>query len=286
MELRQLNTLVAVCREHTFTRAAERLGCTQANVTLQIQQLERELGTKLFERLGRKVSLTAAGATLLRHAEGIIKSVDEATAAARNACGTLVIGSAESLCTYRLPAMLGKYRARHPDVQIVIKMLGCAEYLPSLESNAVDVLLALGEEIDSPHCRVVSSTREPVSVCAHPDHPLAKRKRVSAKDFDGQAVLLTGEGCCYRGAFLTKLGAEYVHPQIVMETNSIQAIKQAAINGVGLCVLPDVAVRDDIASGALARLPYEDIEWGIVSQILHHKDKWLSPALAGFLELA
>lgn len=285
MELRQLHTFVAACSEGAFTRAAGRLGCTQANVTLQIQQLEKELGARLFERLGKRISLTRAGEALLRHTGEILKGVDDAKAAVRESGGTLIIGTAESLCVYRLPGVLREYRAHHPDVQVVIKMLDCTEYLPSLENNTVDVLYALGERIDSPACRVVSTTRETVSIFAHPGHPLAKRQRIRTRDFNSQAFLLTGEGCCYRSAFLAKLGSAYVYPKLAMETNSIQAIKQAAANGIGLCFLPDVAVGEEIASGALVRLRYGDGDFGIVSQIVHHRDKWLSPALAGFLEL-
>lgn len=285
MDVKQLRTFAACCRTLNFTLAADELGCSQANVSQQIQQLEKELNTRLFERLGKKTSLTGAGEVLLRHAALVIRDMDEAREAVRNSSETVVIGAAESVCTYRLPGLLKTYRTRYPDIHIVIKLLDCAEYVTSLENNEVDILFSLGPKLKAPNCRVVRARSEGVSVCAHPGHPLTRKKRLTRDDFAAWPVLLTGDGCWYRTAFLRYLEAGYVYPKIAMETNSLQAIKQAAVNGVGLCVLPDMAVADEVRRRVLLPLPVKGIAWGVVSQIVHHKDKWLSPALRGLLEL-
>lgn len=282
MEIRQLRVFRESCRTLNFTRAAHSLGCSQANVTMQIQQLEKELGVRLFERLGKRLSLTEAGGKLLRHAETAIRCVDGAMTDLRNDTRTMTIGAAESLCIYRLPEILKKYRAAWPDVQIVIKLLLRDEYVSSLENNDVDILFALGARLRPPNCRVLATRKEPVSVCASPDHPLTRKKRVEIGDFAKYPVLLTGKECCYRDAFLRRLESEYVYPMIAMETYSIQALKQAAVNGIGICVLPNMAVADEVERNALVPLPVKSIDWGVVSQVLYHKDKWLSPALKGF----
>lgn len=283
MEIRQLRTFMESCRALNFTRAANRLGCSQANVTMQIQQLERELGVRLFERLGKRLSLTHAGEKLSRHAEMVIKCIDEAQADVRNSTKSLSIGTAESLCIYRLPVILKNYRAACPDVQLGVKLLNCNDYVSSLENNVVDVLFSLGMRLESSSCIVVGTRNEPVSICASPDHPLTGKKRIGAKDFTKWPVLVTGEGCSYRSAFLQYLESERVYPTIALETNSIQALKQAAINGIGVCVVPHMAVLDEIKRKVLISLPVKNIDWGIVSQVAYHKDKWISPALDSLL---
>lgn len=285
MDPKQLHTFITAGTLLHFSRAAERLGYTQANVTLHIQQLEKEFGGRLFERLGKTVTLTQLGKTLMPHARAVLKSLDDARAAMASAAGSLTIGSAESLCLYRLPAVLERFRARHPEVRLAVRLLDCAEYLPSLADGSVDVLFALGEELACDWCTVAEAQQEPVSVFARPDHSLARRKRLAARDFDRQPFLLTGDGCRYRGIFLNHLAARYARPEAMMETNSIPAIKRAAALGVGLCVLPDIAVAQELREGTLTRLAFGEIEWGLYSQVAYHRNKWLSPALQGFLDM-
>lgn len=284
MDIRQLRIFSESSRTLNFTRTANILGCSQANVTMQIQQLEKELGVQLFERLGKQLSLTHSGSKLLGYAERAIACIDEAKAAVQDSTRTLVIGAAESLCVYRLPETLKKYRALYPEVQITIKLLICDEYVSSLESNSVDILFSLGFKLDAPNCRIVGTRKEPVMVCARPDHPLAQKKSVGAKDFAKWPVLLTGVECCYRNAFLRHLESDYVYPTLAMETYSIQALKQAAIQGIGICVLPEMAVSEEIERKILFPLPVKGINWNIVSQVVYHKDKWRSPAIQGLLD--
>ena len=285
MDIRQLHIFRESCRTMNFTQTATVLGCSQANVTMQIQLLEKELGVRLFERLGRRLSLTSAGAKLVHYAERAIACIDEAKAAVQDSSQTLVIGAAESLCLYRLPDLLERYRASYPDVQVIIKLLDCDEYIPGLENNTIDILFALGSRLDAANCHIVGTRKEPVSICACPSHPLARKRRLQAADFEKWPVLLTGKGCCYRNTFLRHLESAYIYPTIALETNSIQALKQATAQGIGVCALPHMAVTDEIERGVLVSLPLKGIDWGIVSQTAYHKDKWLSPALAGFLDL-
>lgn len=284
MDLRQLQTFVAAAETMNFTRTAGRLGRTQANVTQQIQQLEKKLRTRLFERLGKSVALTDAGRLFLPRARQILSQVRDAEAAMEKAAGAITIGAAESLCIYRVPRILQAYRAAHPEVQITVKMLDCNQYLSSLNDNNADIVFALGDKLSSREHVVVAACREPIAVCSSPEHELAAKKRIRSGDFDKQALLLTGEGCQYREAFLDTLRAGGVLPRIAMETGSVHAIKQAAIHNLGICALPLVAVADALDSGSLVRLAYRGVRRDMMTQVLHHRDKWLSPALAGLLE--
>src|SRR5215470_9848744 len=124
MELRQLEIFRALAEELHFTRAAARVHCVQSNVTTQIQALEQELGTCLFDRLAKKVVLTDAGRRLLPYAEKILEGVKEARfAVGQNTVpsGPLRIGAPESVLSYRLPGVLARFRKLHAKVELIFR---------------------------------------------------------------------------------------------------------------------------------------------------------------------
>jgi DNA-binding transcriptional LysR family regulator len=122
MDLRQLTTYRVLARTLNFHQAAEQLHCVQSTVTAQIQALEDELGARLFDRLGRRVVLTDAGTRLVAYADRLLNLADEARLAVsgrEEEVGTLTISATETLCTYRLPAVLHRFRSYYPQVRIV-----------------------------------------------------------------------------------------------------------------------------------------------------------------------
>src|SRR5690349_21719254 len=142
MELRQLITFRVLARTLNFTRTASELGYVQSSVTAQIQALEAELGVPLFDRLGKRVSLTDGGRQLLEYAERILALADEARAAVSADAtprGTLSIGAPETLCTYRLPAILHAFRDRYPQVQILFRANPVATLRQCVSTGVIDV---------------------------------------------------------------------------------------------------------------------------------------------------
>lgn len=289
MDFRQLKAFLAVSDSLNFTRAAEQLGYAQSSITSQIQQLETELNVKLFERIGKTVMLTHAGKRLLPYAVKILqlsKDLKDDVSNSANPSGTLTIGTSESLSISRLPVILKKYRRLFPEVSINLKLLDCPDFLPCLSNNMIDVAFAIGNKIESEYIVEEIDLIEPICVLAYPDHPLTVKQKVTSQDFENETLLLTNIGCCYRGVFLDLLTENNIAPKIALETGSIQAIKQSALSGLGICVLPKISVKEEIASGKLLPINLNIKDWGIVSQIIYHKDKWLSPALSAFLQLA
>lgn len=289
MDMKQLNTFLTVGDLLNFTKAADRLGYAQSSITAQIQQLETELGTALFERIGKKVTLTDAGRRLVPYASQIIQlsnTMKTAVSEKGGLTGTLTVGTAESLSIYRLPAVIKEYRKLFPEVNIELKLLNCTEFLPGLSNGSIDIAFAIGSRIETKYTVEVLELQEHIQVLAYPEHPLTRKKKIVPKDFDGEALLLTGRGCCYRGAFMKRLGDENVVPRVVLETDSIQVIKQAAMSGLGICVLPAVSVPEEVAEGKLAPLDFDTSYFKIVSQLFYHKDKWISPALSEFIRLS
>lgn len=288
MELRQLATLREVAAAGGFTKAAERLGYAQSSITAQIQALERELGVRLFERLGKRVVLTDAGRRLLDYAERILKLADEARAVLAEGdepVGTLSIGAAETLCTYRLPPLLRRYRARFPRVQLIVKPGLCPDMRQAVRQGELDLAFLLEEPVSPPDLVVEPLVRESVLVLACPDHPLARREAIAPCDLGGETLLVAEGRGSYRERFERALAAAGVRPGVVLEFGGVEAIKQCATAGMGVAVLPAVAVAEEVTGGQLVALPWRGPDLSVVTQLAWHKDKWLSPALRAFLQM-
>ncbi|HBV97142.1 MAG: LysR family transcriptional regulator [Peptococcaceae bacterium BICA1-7] len=288
MEHRQLKSFVTVARCGSFTRAAELLDYAQSSVTAQVQSLEAELGTRLFERLGRRVMLTGDGEKLIKYADQIIKLFSEAreVIGGSRVSGTLSIGAPESLCVYRLPDLLQKYRRLYPEVSIVIKSGGCPEMTGWLREGTIDVALFIHREIKIPDLIMKTLVAEPMAILVGAGHPLTGKAGISTGDLDGENLILCEAGCSYRLAIEAMLAADRAQPASVTEFGSVEAIKKTVISGLGITLLPRLTVEREVADGLLAELRWDGPEFNMVTQISYHKDKWISPALEAFIQMA
>lgn len=288
VEIRQLKAFATAARLSGFGRAAELLGYAQSSVSAQIQSLEQELGTILFERLGRRVTLTDDGARLLVYAEQILKLETEARAAAsgsRVPRGTLTIGAAESLCVSRLPPLFQEYRRRYPDVELILKMGTRPDSTQGLIDNILDVAFIIDRELTVPLLVSEALIKEPMVLVTAPGHPITQKAPLWPPDLQGESLILTEPGC-YRDVLDRILAEAGIQPGPLLEFGSIEAIKQLIIRGMGTTLLPRIVVEREIAAGQLADLGWEGPEFRITTQIVRHKDKWLSPAQQALWKLA
>lgn len=289
MELRQLQTFREVAKTLSFTRTAATLNYAQSSVSAQIQTLEEELGVALFDRLGRRIVLTAAGQRLLHYADKIVALADEALLAvpdAQEPTGSLIIGAPETLCAYRLPAVVEAFRRCYPKVNIVFRPSPTAEdWEALLGDGVVDAALILAEPYQAQQLLVEPLYPEPILVVAHPDHRLTTAGAVAPQAFRPETLLLTEAGCPYRLAFERVLRTANVTPANVLEFHSVEAIKQCALTGMGIAVLPWVVVQQEVADERLVALTVNGLTFNLITQLTWHKDKWISPALAAFLTM-
>ena len=289
MELRQLNTFVTVTKLNNFTKAAACLGYSQASVTSQIQLLEKELGVRLFDRIGKSIFLTHQGEKLLVYSKQMLKLHDEAKdslTATDELKGAIVIGASDSLCALRLPSLLKEFHERYPAVEIVLKMRNYIDAQTSLRGNDIDAALVIGQKIYTPEFISDLEFPEPVVLLATPGHPLSFKHPVSPGDTVPYTVILAQKGCSFRKAFEKCLDDANLFPDYIMEANSIQAIKQLAISGMGITLLPRIAVEDELNRNLLVELDWAGTPFDLITQMIYHKDKWISPTLKAFLDLA
>lgn len=288
MEHRQLKSFITVARCGSFTKAAELLDYAQSSVTAQVQSLEAELGTRLFERLGRRVVLTGDGEKLVKYADQIIKLSLEAreVIGGSKVSGTLSIGAPESLCVYRLPDLLQKYRRLYPEVGIIMKTGGCPEFIRWLKEGTIDVAFFIQREIEIVDLTMKTLVPEPMVVLAGSGHPLSGQGGITTRSLEGEYLILCEAGCSYRLALENMLAADGVLPASVTEFGSVEAIKKTVISGLGITLLPRLAVESEITEGLLVELRWDGPAFNMVTQISYHRDKWISPALEAFLQIA
>ena len=288
MDIKQLSTFLTIARLQSFTKAAQSLDYAQSSITSQISLLEKELGVRLFERLGHSITLTTEGKKLLPFAQQIIKLSNEAKGAVTSTevpCGTLSIGAVESLCVMRLPKLLKEYRSRYPNVEIALKFGSSGDFKGFLKDNIIDIAFFLEQKaIDGDFITEVRFP-EPMVILSSPGHPLARKEGVYPQDLNGAPLILTEKDCTYRLLFESMLAQYAIKSRSVIETGNVQAIKQFAMGGLGITFLPLVAVEEECAQGRLARLNWKGPALEMLTQVVYHRNKWISPPLKAFIKL-
>ncbi|MBZ9608835.1 LysR family transcriptional regulator [Clostridium estertheticum] len=288
MEIRQLNTFITVADLNSFTRAAYTLGYTQPTVTSQIQLLESDLGVRLFERIRKNISLTHEGEKFIVYARQIVNLCEEAKNAVKDypaTKGVLTIGAWESLCTTRIDNLLKKFHYKFPDIEIILKTIKSTEYQELLLDNQIDVAFCLERMITSSDFIVELAIPEPLVLLAEPNHPLAKFIGVYPENIVDYTLILAEEGCSYRRTLMKILSDCGLTPKSIMEIGSIQSMKQLAIGGLGIIVLPKITVEEELSKGQLVELKWCGPYFEFLTQVIYHKDKWVSPALQTLLNM-
>jgi DNA-binding transcriptional LysR family regulator len=253
LRLDHLRAFVAVVELGSFSAAAERLGVTQPAVSMQIRQLEKRLGVPLIERLGRRAQPSAAGQELFVHAgriEAAVSSALEAVAPhSSGAAGRVRIGTGATACIFLLPPALRELRQRHPALEITVTTGNTADIVKAIDDNRLDVgLVTLPVSGRSLH---VTPVLDDEFVAIAP-REIGLPARVTAAALAALPLLLYEPGGNTRRIADEWLAAAGAPLRPVMSLGSVEAIKQMVAAGLGCSILPQMAVRQEMASGALA----------------------------------
>lgn len=287
LDLKALRTFREVAQTLNFTRAAERLSYAQSAVTTQIQSLEREVGQPLFRRLGRRVELTPAGEKLERYATRITELADEAVASLREAdtTETIRIGTAESICTYRLPPVVQALRAAHPRASVLIECTECLQACNGVLAGRYDVGLFIDDVSDYDGLRTHQLGTVELVLIAPRGHRLEGRERITPQDLVKETILVLEPSCTYRVLFESYLARAGRRASVVSEFNSIEAVKQCVAAGIGIAILPRFTLERELKEKRYAVLPL-GMKTTVGIQIAYRDDKWLTPALTTFVDCA
>lgn len=288
MEVRQLQIFRSLAEELNFTRTAEKVHTVQSNVTAQIKALEEELGVPLFDRLGKRVTLTDAGRRFLPFAEQALQAMEQGQQAIESGAepsGPLRIAAPESVLTYRLPPVLRAFRKRFPHVELSFRPYSDATLCSMLENGKFDMAIQMSDTVSDATFKSMRLWTERIFLLGDVGHPLAKGRTVRPADLAGQMLLLTESGCGYREKLDRVLALQNIRAGNITEFSSVEAIKQCVIAGMGLGLLPAIVVSRELQQHQFKTLAWAGPSLDIATHLIWHKDKWVSPAMAAFQEL-
>jgi DNA-binding transcriptional LysR family regulator len=283
--LRQLRVFSAVARHLSFGKAAEELHLTPPAISMQIKELEEQVGLPLFDRGGRSVALTVTGEYLLVYVRKILATLKDAEDAVARLSGLktgrLTIGMV-STAKYFVPRLMARFRAEHPGIEVRLAIGGNREQLVALlQANEVDLAI-MGRPP-----RELATRAEPFAVHPHvivtpPDHPLVKAGHAPAAALADYEFLIREEGSGTRAAMEKFFADHRLAPRVAMEMTSNETIKQAVMAGMGISFLSLHTIGLELKAGLIAVPDIEDLplakRWYIVNTLA----KTLSPAAEAF----
>ena len=254
VDLRQLEILRAVADRGSFTAAGEQLHLSQSAVSRQILLLEDELKEELFQRIGRKIRITPAGAKLLRLSQRVFDDIEDTRASIvesqQTLHGTLRLVGGMTVCLYVFPALLKQFRRAHPGVEVKVTAGASPRLVRQLRTGAADLgLLTL--PVDDPNLVSVPVVREELLLVTAPAHPFARRKQVTAQDLSGQPFVLFEAGSNSRRAIDGLFARENISAKVVTETENVEIIKALVRIGMGISIIPYQSVAREVRAGQL-----------------------------------
>ena len=283
--LRQLRVFSAVARHLSFAKAAEELHLTPPAISMQIKELEEQVGLPLFDRGGRCVALTVTGEYLLVYVRKILATLKDAEDAIARLSGLqtgrLTIGMV-STAKYFVPRLMARFRTEHPGIEVRLAIGGNRERLVALlQANEVDLAI-MGRPP-----RELATRAEPFAVHPHvivtpPDHPLVKAGHAPAAALADYEFLIREEGSGTRAAMEKFFADHRLAPRVAMEMTSNETIKQAVMAGMGISFLSLHTIGLELKAGLIAVPDVEGLplakRWYIVNTLA----KTLSPAAEAF----
>lgn len=288
MNFEQLRSLRAVATEGGFSRAAEALYLSQSTISMQIAALEKELGVRLFERLGRRVVLTRPGEEMVHYATHILALMEESSrsmAAFRGLeGGELGVGASLTIGSYVAPSLFGRFRRMHPNVRLVLDIAPTHRVAEQVALGNLDLGLVEGPVDDSELVMTPFQVDELV-VIVPIGHPWASRGEVSPGELAKERYLEREPGSGTREIVQGRLSEQGVRLTPILEMGSPEALKQAVLAGLGVAIVSRATVEVELAADLLAAVSLRGLKLTRPFQTVLHRDKHLSPPLAAFLEL-
>ncbi|WP_167958000.1 LysR family transcriptional regulator [Anaerosporobacter faecicola] len=286
MELRNINSFLKLAEVLSFSKTAELLGYSQSNITMQMKQLETELGIQLFDRIGKSVQLTQEGKIFRQYALEAVNSLETGIAALSKEpqpCGELRIGLLESLCITYLPELITSYHQQYPLVNTIIK-IGTVEQLERmLNHNEIDLMWIYNPLQQYPDWNNAFTYPNPIHIIASPESPYRGRQ-LKLCDLQNETFILTESNCSYRNCFSTIMRQKEVSYQLFLEIGNTEIIKRFVVSGIALSILPEFTIQHEIRNNLIISLDVEDFQVTMYGQVFYHKRKMFTPAMQTFIE--
>jgi len=288
MDFDQLNTFLEVARHNSFSRAAEKCFRTQPAISAQIRALEEEIGARLFDRTGGKVSLTAAGKVFLKYAEealddkkGIITALAEMERVPR---GEIVVSANEATCLHILPEVFAQFKKQYTNVAVSVIRAERARILETVNDNTVDFGV-VSMPVDDNRLTVVPIHRDELVLILPPVHPLARKRTVTLEEVVSYPLLLPKVGRT-RDSIEELFHERRLKPKISMELDSSELLKRFVAADVGIGFIARSSVLEDVRAKALMAISIPEAQIKRDLALIFRKDKALSRAALAFIDIA
>lgn len=278
MTLTQLRTFCTVARLNSFSRAAEELHLTQPAVSAQVVALEEFLKVRLFDRVGKKISLSEAGRVVLKSGEEILERVStmrrEVEDLSGLRSGTLAVGASQVIGVYLLPAILAAFRKQFPAIELSVQIEPARRIVDLLLSNEVDIgLVGEGVAIDEGRIGVKAVFRDELVLIVPAGHVFAEMASVKPASLTDMPFVFPHRDSASSESVLDRLGARGIRPNSVLELGNIGAVKRAVEAGMGISIVSKLAVEHELRDGRLESVPLAGLR--LERQILlcwhHHR---------------
>ena len=291
--LDQLRILKAIASEGSFKRAADSLYVSQPAVSLQVQNLERQLNVPLFDRGGRRAQLTEAGHLLLSYGEKILTLCQETCRALEDLQnlqgGTLIVGASQTTGTYLLPRMIGEFRKRYPDVAVQLHVHSTRRTSWSVANGQVDLAIVGGEippDLQE-SLEVVAYAEDELALILPVSHPLALQGTSIQKDdlYQLQFIVLDAQSTIRKviDQVLSRCGIDTTRLSLEMELNSIEAIKSAVQSGLGAAFVSVSAIEKELQMGVLYHAQVNDLVVKRTLNAIYNPNRYRSKAADAFI---
>ncbi len=282
---RQLEVFVQIALHGSVRAAAERLHLTQPAASMALAEMERQLNARVFERNRGRLHLNARGRELLPLARELLERYAEFGRRGGGEDGALSgelrIGASNTVGNYRVGELLGPFVRAHPQVAVRLRVTNTETIAAAMLDHALDIACVEGHVAHS-SLEVRAWREDRLVVCASPEHPLARRRRLKAADFAGARWILRESGSATRS--LTERALSKLPPgETVLELDQTEAIKQAVIACLGIACLPEVAVAEAVAAGKLRTLKTGFLDLRRTLSLLLHRQRYRGALTQAFL---
>ena len=251
MDIASLQAFTAVAEHNSFSEAAEQLYLTQPAVSKRVAQLEDDLGVSLFDRIGRKVSLTEAGRALLPRARRLLNDAREIRRALADLSGEvggrLTMGTSHHIGLHRLPEPLKRFTRDHPGVELDIRFMDSEEACHAVEVGDLELAIVTLPPKPLPHLKVETIWDDPLVFMVAADHPLAGKRNLKLETLLQHPAVLPSTNTYTRGILERAVRAQGLELRIGMETNYLETLQMLVASGLGWSLLPETQLNEQVS---------------------------------------
>jgi len=284
MDIRHLVTFKTIIRLGSFTKASDELSYSQSALTIHIQTIEKELNGKVFDRIDKNIVITDLGNKLLSIADDILRAYEKIETLRSGEISNksvIKIGAQESVALYRLQPIINQFQQNYPQIKIIQVLGQKSELTDKLLAGEIDLMLVMQRQYDNANLVTIDLVEEKMGVVGRCIN------LQSLDDLRNKNIVFVypKNDCSYRNAFDKYLGEYLDLGRNMIEALSIEAIKQSVLINSGVSILPYSTVKREIEFGEMSffemNLSSED---RISTQLIYHKNKWISPLLGEFMK--